>query len=184
MNFLLVVSLAVEDFLDGEFGRMLLERMENDLEPNPNTPFSMSFASSLLSLKLTLFFSSSLPDLLPSRPSFSMAPPPPPLPATLFSADLPSEDEADDEDFTPPSPTSSTTSSNAPSSKKKRKLSHSPPPTTSEDVVPEAFSYADLVASAEQVEKGGELGEEEKKTREVKMVKITVERKFAGEVVL
>ncbi|KAL7408830.1 hypothetical protein BDY24DRAFT_405240 [Mrakia frigida] len=113
-----------------------------------------------------------------------MAPPPPPLPATLFSADLPSEDEADDEDFTPPSPTSSTTSSNAPSSKKRRKLSHSPPPTTSEDVVPEAFSYADLVASAEQVEKGDELGEEEKKAREVKMVKITVERKFAGEVVL
>lgn len=110
-----------------------------------------------------------------------MAPPPPP--ATLFSADLPSDDEADDEDFTPPSPTSSTTSSNAPSSKKRRKLSHSPPPTAPEDAVPEAFSYADLVASAGQGEKSGEVGEESKKV-EVKMVKVTVERKFAGEVVL
>ena len=49
--------------------------------------------------------------------------------------------------------------------------------------MPAAFSYADLVASAGQGEKGDELGEESKKV-EVKMVKITVERKFAGEVVL
>jgi hypothetical protein len=106
-----------------------------------------------------------------------------PAPTTLFSADLPSEDE-EDGDFSPPSPTSSTTSSNAPSSKKRRKLSHSPPPTAVDVKAPDAFSYADLVASAGTGGQAGKVeGEGEEKKPEITMVTIMVERKFAGEVV-
>ena len=110
-----------------------------------------------------------------------MAPPTAPAP-TLFTADLPSDDEDGDEDFAPPSPTSSTTSSTAGTNPaKRRKTSHSPPPS-SIDEGPKAFSYSDLVQTAATA--GAPNGQGASTADAVTMVTFTRERNFAGEIVV
>ena len=120
-------------------------------------------------------------------PPYQSMPPPPPPPTTLFSADLPSSDDEEDADFAPApaSPSSSTSSSSTKGGRKRQKVSHPPQPQVPlEEDQPKAFSYQDLVKSAEKgtAESGAsEVGKEPEGGGET--VTIRVQRKFAGEIV-